>query len=73
MAKSKKNYAKVVYNASGDCFELWIKTADMDEYGFSCSTKCRALNGKTETNFIHFSFLKEVLKCIKLGYEVYEE
>lgn len=69
MAKQKK-LAKVHYNSDTDSFELWLKRDD--EWGFSCSTKCRAAEGDTEPNFIHFTFLKEVLKCIQLGYEVIE-
>lgn len=69
MAKQKM-MAKVHYNAEEDSFELWIRNSDKEEWGFSCSTKCRAIEGETETNFIHFSFLKEVLQCIKLGYDV---
>lgn len=69
MAK-RKMMAKVQYNEQEDSFELWIRTSDKEEWGFSRSSKCRAIEGDTETNFIHFSFLKEVLKCIQLGYEV---
>lgn len=69
MAKQKK-LAKVHYNPETDSFELWIMTDG--EWGFSCSSKCRKVEGDTEANHIHFSFLKEVLKCIKLGYDVIE-
>lgn len=69
MAKQKMQ-AKVHYNKQEDSFELWIRTSDKEEWGFSCSSKCRAIEGETETNFIHFSFLRKVLECIKLGYEV---
>ena len=69
MAKQKMQ-AKVHYNEQEDSFELWIRTSDKEEWGFSCSSKCRAIEGETETNFIHFSFLRKVLECIKLGYEV---
>ena len=71
MAKQKMQ-AKVQYNKQDDSFELWIRTSDKEEWGFSCSTTCRALEGETETNFINFTFLKEVMKCLKLGYEVFE-
>ncbi|MBR5786270.1 MAG: hypothetical protein IKY41_06225 [Clostridia bacterium] len=69
MAKQKMQ-AKVQYNEKEDSFELWIRANDKEEWGFSRSSKCRAIEGDTEANFIHFSFLKEVLKCIQLGYEV---
>ena len=62
----------VKYNSEGDKFELFIRSNDKEEWGFCCSTQCRAIEGETETNFIHFTFLKEVLNCIKLGYEVIE-
>lgn len=62
----------VKYNPDGDKFELYIRSSENEEWGFSCSTKCMAIEGETETNFIHFSFLKEVMKCIELGYEVFE-
>lgn len=71
MAK-RKMMAKVHYNEAEDSFELYIKTGNDDEWGFSCSTKCRAVEGDSETNFIHFTFLKKVMECLKLGYEVFE-
>ena len=71
MAKQKA-MAKVHYNEQEDSFELFIRSNDKEEWGFCRSTKCRALEGETEANFIHFSFLKEVMKCITLGYEVIE-
>ena len=64
--------AKVHYNEQEDAFELYIRTNDDEEWGFSCSTTCRAIDGETETNFIHYMFLKEVMNCIKLGYTVIE-
>lgn len=71
MAKQKK-YAKVHYNENEDSFELYLKNGIDGEYGFVCSSKCQAIGSSTETTHIHFSFLKEVLKCIDLGYEVFE-
>lgn len=69
---AKKNMmAKVHYNPETDSFELWLNCDG--EWGFSCSTKCRTVEGDTEPNFIHFTFLKEVLRCIKLGYDVFED
>lgn len=70
MAK-RKMMAKVIYNKEEDSFELWINTGD--GWGFSRSTKCRIVEGDTEANFIHYSFMKEILNCINLGYEVFEE
>ena len=71
MAKQNK-LARVHYNEREDAFELYIYDNESKEWGFSCSTKCRAIEGETEANFIHFTFLKEVMKCLKLGYEVAE-
>lgn len=71
MAKHK-NMAKVHYNPEEDSFELYLKNYDDEEWGFSCSSKCRTVEGFDEPNFIHYTFLKEVLKCLKLGYEVFE-
>lgn len=68
--KKQNLMAKVKYNEQEDSFELWIRTNDEEEWGFSRSTKCRAIDGEGATDFIHFSFLKEVLQCINLGYEV---
>ena len=70
MAKQKK-LAKVHYNPDEDSFELWLMIDG--EWGFSCSSQCRMVKGDTEANHIHFSFLREVLKCIQLGYDVIEE
>ena len=72
MAK-KKNMAKVHYNPETDTFELWLKTSKETEWGFCCSTKCRMVEGDTEANFIHFSFLREVMNCLALGYEVFQD
>lgn len=71
MAKQKK-MAMVKYNPEVDAFELYLRNSDKEEWGFSCSAKCHAIEGETEANFIHFSFLKEVMRCIDLGYEVFE-
>ena len=68
----QKCMAKVQYNEREDSFELWIRTNEKEEWGFCRSAQCRAIGDETETNFINFTFLKEVLKCIKLGYEVFE-
>lgn len=72
MTKKQQKQAKVHYNSEFDSFELYIRSGEKEEWGFSCSAQCRALEGETETNFIHFSFLKKVMECIKLGYEVFE-
>ena len=72
MAKKQKAQAMVKYNPDQDSFELYIRSNDNEEWGFCCSSQCRAIEGEKETNFIHFTFLKEVLKCINLGYEVFE-
>ena len=71
MAKQKKQ-AMVKYNESNDSFELYIRCNEKAEWGFSRSTKCRSVEDEVETNFIHFSFLREVLRCIELGYDVFE-
>ena len=73
MAKKQKAMAKVHYNDQTDSFELWIRNNDKEEWGFCCSSQCRALEGETDTTHIHFTFLKEILKCIKLGYDVFED
>lgn len=72
MAKKQKPQAMVKYNKTEDAFELYIRSSENEEWGFSRSTKCRAIEGETETNFIHFSFLREVLQLLWLGYEVFE-
>jgi len=71
MAKQKKQ-AMVKYNESSDSFELYIRNNENAEWGFSCSAKCRSVEDEVETNFIHFSFLREILRCLELGYEVFE-
>lgn len=71
MAKQKKQ-AMVKYNPVGDVYELYLRNGEKEEWGFSCSARCWAIEGETETNFIHYSFLIEVLKCIHLGYEIFE-
>lgn len=70
MAKQKK-LAKVHYNPEEDSFELWLMCDG--EWGFSCSARCYTVEGDTDANHIHFSFLRKVLECIKLGYDVIEE
>lgn len=69
----KIKQAKVRYNAQEDSFELWLRNSEDEEWGFSRSAKCYTVEGDKEPNHIHFSFLKEVLKCIVLGYEVFED
>ena len=67
-----KSQAMVKYNQNEDTFELYIRNHEKEDWGFCCSTKCRAVEGETETNFIHFSFLRRVMECLRLGYEVFE-
>ena len=70
MAKNQKMQAMVKYNNDLDSFELYIRSSEKEEWGFCRSTQCRALEGETEANFIHYAFLTEVLKCAMLGYEI---
>lgn len=72
MAKNQKMQAMVKYNNDNDAFELWIRRSDGDDgdWGFCSSAKCYALGDEPEANFIHYSFLIEVLKCAMLGYEI---
>ena len=70
--KKQKKTAMVRYNKHQDAFELYIRDADGD-WALCCSSKCRAVEGETEKTHIHFSFLKEVLRCIELGYDVIEK
>lgn len=63
--------AKVVYNEANDSFELWLRTSPDVDWGFSCSAKCYTVKGDAEANHIHFSFMKEVVRCAELGYEVF--
>ena len=72
MAKKQKAQAMVKYNPDMDSFELYIRNSEKEEWGFCRYTQCRAIDGEMETNFIDYAFLKEVLKCINLGYEVFE-
>lgn len=70
MAKKQKSQAMVNYNPVQDSFELYIRGSEKEEWGFCCSTQCMAIEDETETNFIHHTFLNEVLKCASLGYEI---
>lgn len=71
MAKQKKQ-AMVHYNEEKDRFELYLRNNTDDEWGFSRASKCLAVEDSPETTHIHYTFLKEVLQCLKLGYEVIE-
>jgi hypothetical protein len=71
MAKQKKQ-AMVRYNEEKDRYELYLRNNDNEEWGFSYASKCVATEGSTETNFIYFGFLRELMNCINLGYEVIE-
>ena len=66
----KEKYAKVVFNNLEDSFELWLDPEGNDDWGFACSTKCRAIGNEEDTNFIHYEFMMEILRCICLGYKV---
>ena len=69
MAKTEKQ-ATVKYNEDTDSFELWLRNSPNEDWGLSSSAKCMSIEDEVETNFIHFSFLREVLNCITLGYKV---
>lgn len=71
MAK-RKMMAKVHYNDKTDTYELWLKRSDEDEWGFSQSAKCMRVEGDTGANHVHYSFLRAVMECLRLGYEVFE-
>ena len=63
--------AKIVYNEATDAFELWLRSDPDADWGFSIAAKCVPSKNDPETNYIHFSFMKEILKCAELGYEVF--
>lgn len=66
-----KKYAKVHYNEVTDSFELWLKNEADADWGFSRAAKCVPAQKDPDTNYIHFSFMKEIVKCAELGYEVF--
>mgnify|MGYP003294994370 CR=1 FL=1 len=68
----KKNLVAMVrYNDDKDAFELWIEDATTGEMKFSRSANCcMSTNGDTEANYIHYSFITEILKCATLGYTI---
>lgn len=69
MAKQEKQ-AMVHYNEKKDRYELYLRNNGNEEWGFAYAANCVAAEGSTETNFIYFGFLRELLNCINLGYEV---
>ena len=63
--------AMVRYNDENDSFELWIEDANTHDFKFSRSAKCcKSTNGDPDPNYIHYSFLAEILRCVTLGYEI---
>lgn len=68
----KKPQAKIIYRASEDTFELWIKGVEEKEYDFCRSAKCRKAKDipDDDYNYIHYSFMIELLRTIELGYDV---
>lgn len=70
----KELLAKVTYNDAEDAFELWLYDNDSREWGFSRSAKCQTLDGQEgEAEFIHFSFMTEILRCATLGYKILDK
>lgn len=64
--------ARVRYDEKDDCFVLELWDEDFKSWGFSRSSRCvAAKGGNGETNFIHFSFMKEIVRCAELGYSIH--
>lgn len=64
--------ARVRYDESKDSFvlELWDNVSG--EWDFSMSVRCvESMNAPGSTEYIHFSFMKEIVKCVELGYAVH--
>lgn len=71
--KKQNKMAKIHYDRVDDRYILFLRNNDDEEWGFSCSAKCRAAEGGDgATDFIHYSFLREVLQCAALGYKIIE-
>lgn len=81
MAKRKELIARVRYEKGippkkgiqevieGFVLESWDE--DLECWGLIIKSYCRAIDGTSEKDFIHWSFLYEVFKCIEFGYSVH--
>lgn len=68
----KENYARVRYEKDTDSFVLELFDHETEEYEFSVSARCfKAEHGGENADYIHFSFMKEIVKCCELGYQVH--
>ena len=70
----KKNnlYARIHYEPSEDSFQLQICSDADKEWGIVVSCQCKRdaeQHEAADTEFVHFSILKEIRRCIDLGYK----
>ena len=64
--------ARVRYDQKEDSFVLEVWQSDCNEWGFDCSVRCvQSKNGGEGPDFIHFSFLKSVIRLAELGYSIH--
>lgn len=64
--------ARVRYDAKEDEFVLEIWDNEFQSWGLCRAARCvDATNAPGVTDFIHFSFMKEVVRCAELGYSVH--
>lgn len=64
--------ARVRYDEKEDSFVLELYDSECESWGLCRSTRCvDATHAPGVTDYIHFSFMKEVVRLVELGYDVY--
>lgn len=64
--------ARVRYDEKEDEFILELYDEESESWGFSRSARCvQSVEYPGSTDYIHFSFMKEILRCAEFGYKIY--
>lgn len=68
---ANKKFARVRYVEAVDGFALEVFNTETKEWDLNTTARCiQGVNMGCGTDYIHYNFLREVLKLIALGYEV---
>lgn len=67
---SNKMQVRIRYKDETDSFDMEISTDAGKTWGLSMSAKCRPLNDRGPTDFIHYSLITELKHAIDLGYKM---
>ena len=64
-----KKLVRIRYIVGEDCFALEISTDGGETWGLVMSAKCCAIDGKGETNYVHYQIIAKLNHAVDMGYK----